>query len=97
MSSQINDDIALGLGAADQYIAVRRCIDRIGPVADRPAHKSPAPAPIPVRRVVVGVAPVPATAHEPRMPRALATVQTPDSFGDEEYYGVNAFTPAARK
>ncbi|MGH6846858.1 MAG: catalase family peroxidase [Methylocella sp.] len=25
------------------------------------------------------------------MPRALATVQTPDSFADEEYYGVNAF------
>jgi catalase len=23
--------------------------------------------------------------------RALATVQTPDSFADEEYYGVNAF------
>jgi hypothetical protein len=40
ISSQINDDIAVGLGAADQYIAVRRCIDRIGPVADRPDHKS---------------------------------------------------------
>jgi catalase len=30
-------------------------------------------------------------ASHPNMPRALATVQTPDSFGDEEYYGVNAF------
>jgi catalase len=25
------------------------------------------------------------------LPRALATVETPDSFADEEYYGVNAF------
>jgi hypothetical protein len=40
ISSQIDDDIAVGLGAADQYIAVRGCIDRIGPVADRPHHKS---------------------------------------------------------
>ena len=31
-----------------------------------------------------------ATSH-PTMPRALATVQTPDSFADEEYYGINAF------
>jgi catalase len=30
-------------------------------------------------------------ASHPNMPRALATVQPPDSFGDEEYYGVNAF------
>lgn len=30
-------------------------------------------------------------ASHPNMPRALATVQTPDSFADEEYYGVNAF------
>jgi catalase len=30
-------------------------------------------------------------ASHPAMPRALATVQTPDSFADEEYYGVNAF------
>jgi catalase len=30
-------------------------------------------------------------ANHPNMPRALATVQTPDSFADEEYYGVNAF------
>jgi catalase len=30
-------------------------------------------------------------ASHPNMPRALATVQTPDSFVDEEYYGVNAF------
>jgi catalase len=29
-------------------------------------------------------------ASHPNMPRALATVQTPDSFADEEYYGVNA-------
>ena len=25
------------------------------------------------------------------MPRALATVDTPDSFADEEYYGIDAF------
>jgi len=25
------------------------------------------------------------------VPRALATVQTPGSFADEEYYGINAF------
>jgi catalase len=31
-----------------------------------------------------------AAAH-PSMPKAFATVQTPDSFADEEYYGVNAF------
>lgn len=30
-------------------------------------------------------------ASHPTMPRALATVQTPDSFADEEYNGVNAF------
>jgi catalase len=30
-------------------------------------------------------------ASHPNMPRAFATVQTPDSFADEEYYGVNAF------
>jgi catalase len=30
-------------------------------------------------------------ASHPNVPRALATVQTPDSFADEEYYGVNAF------
>jgi len=30
-------------------------------------------------------------ASHPNMPRALATVETPDSFADEEYYGVNAF------
>ena len=30
-------------------------------------------------------------ASHPNMPRALATVATPDSFADEEYYGVNAF------
>ena len=27
----------------------------------------------------------------PQAPKALATVQTPDSFADEEYYGVDAF------
>ena len=32
--SQIDDDIAVGLGAADECVAVGRCIDRIGPVAD---------------------------------------------------------------
>jgi catalase len=31
-----------------------------------------------------------AAAH-PSMPKAFATVQTPDSFADEEYYGVDAF------
>jgi catalase len=30
-------------------------------------------------------------ATHPSMPKALGTVQTPDSFADEEYYGVNAF------
>jgi catalase len=30
-------------------------------------------------------------AKHPSMLKALATVQTPDSFADEEYYGVNAF------
>jgi len=30
-------------------------------------------------------------ATHPAVPRALATVQTPDSFADEEYYGINAF------
>jgi catalase len=30
-------------------------------------------------------------ATHPNMPRALAAVETPDSFADEEYYGVNAF------
>lgn len=27
----------------------------------------------------------------PQAPKALATAQTPDSFADEEYYGINAF------
>ncbi|MGO9674219.1 MAG: catalase family peroxidase [Methylocella sp.] len=30
-------------------------------------------------------------ATHPNVPLALATAQTPDSFADEEYYGVNAF------
>jgi catalase len=30
-------------------------------------------------------------ASHPRAPLALATVKTPDSFADEEYYGINAF------
>lgn len=30
-------------------------------------------------------------ANHPSMPRAFATVETPDSFADEEYFGVNAF------
>ena len=30
-------------------------------------------------------------AAHPSVPRALATAQTPDSFADEEYYGINAF------
>src|ERR1051326_5835420 len=38
--SQIDDDIAVGLRAADQYVAVRWRIDRIGTVADRSGHKS---------------------------------------------------------
>jgi hypothetical protein len=38
-SSQINNDVAHWLRAADQHITVRRCIDRIRPVADRPCHK----------------------------------------------------------
>jgi len=37
---QINGDVALWVRAADQRIAVRRCIDRIGAVADRLGHKS---------------------------------------------------------
>jgi catalase len=30
-------------------------------------------------------------AAHPTVPRALATAQTPDSFADEEYHGINAF------
>lgn len=30
-------------------------------------------------------------ASHPSMPRALATVHTPDSFADEEYFGIDAF------
>src|ERR1700731_3246708 len=30
-------------------------------------------------------------AAHPAVPRALATAQTPDSFADEEYHGINAF------
>ena len=39
-----------------------------------PLPAIPAPAPIPVRRVVVGVAPVPAAAHEPRKESKAVTV-----------------------
>src|SRR3546814_6667865 len=39
ISSEIDGDIALGLTAADQHIAVRWRLDRVGPVADRPGHK----------------------------------------------------------
>ena len=35
--SEIDDDVALGLGAADQHIAVRRCIDRVG-AGSRPSR-----------------------------------------------------------
>ena len=35
--SQINHDVARGLRAADQQVAVRRCVDRIRAVADLPA------------------------------------------------------------
>jgi catalase len=31
-------------------------------------------------------------ASHPSVPAALATAATPDSFADEEYYGINAFT-----
>jgi hypothetical protein len=37
--SQINHDVAIGLRAADQHIAVSRCIDRVRPVADPSGHK----------------------------------------------------------
>src|SRR6516225_1992462 len=40
ISSQIDDDVALGLRATDQHIPDRGCIKRVGAVADRPAHKS---------------------------------------------------------
>src|ERR1700691_5519647 len=49
--SQIDDAVALGLGTTDQHIAVRRCIERVGPIAhgsgDEPgltsvAHPGPA-------------------------------------------------------
>jgi catalase len=36
-------------------------------------------------------------ANHPNVPRALATVQTPDSFADEEYYGLNAFVLVAEE
>src|SRR5271165_1296261 len=38
--SQINDDVALGLRAADQHIAVCRHIDWVRPVSDRPGYKA---------------------------------------------------------
>jgi catalase len=31
------------------------------------------------------------TASHPSVPAALATMSTPDSFADEEYYGLDAF------
>ncbi len=37
--SQVNDDVALGLRAAGQHIAVRRCIDRGWFVAHCPLHE----------------------------------------------------------
>ena len=37
--SQINDDVTLGLAAADQHISVRRRINRVRPVANCPCHK----------------------------------------------------------
>ena len=40
VSSQINNNVAAGLRAADQYIAVRRYIDWVGPVADHPGYKA---------------------------------------------------------
>jgi len=39
MRSQIDYDVALGLRAADQEIAVRRCVDRVRAVADLPRHQ----------------------------------------------------------
>jgi hypothetical protein len=39
-SSQIDDDVTLRLRATDQHISVRGCINRVGLVVDRPAHKS---------------------------------------------------------
>jgi hypothetical protein len=38
--SQINDDVALGLAAADEHITIRWCIDWVGPVANGPSHKT---------------------------------------------------------
>src|SRR6516165_3163992 len=40
VSSQIDDDVALGSRATDQHIPVRGCINWVGPVAHRPSHKS---------------------------------------------------------
>ncbi len=42
-----------------------------------------APKPTPIERFMA--------AHPAAAPAAFATVATPDSFADEEYYGVNAF------
>ncbi len=36
-------------------------------------------------------------ASHPNVPRAQATVETPDSFADEQYYGVNAFVLVNKK
>jgi hypothetical protein len=38
--SQIDDNVALGLAAADQHISVRGRINRVWPVANRPCHKA---------------------------------------------------------
>src|SRR6266478_3733599 len=40
VSLQINSDVLLGPGTADQHVAVRRRIDRIGLIADCAEHKS---------------------------------------------------------
>src|SRR5580692_4290450 len=38
--SQINHDVVLGLRAADQQVAVRRCADRVRAVIDLARHKA---------------------------------------------------------
>src|SRR5712691_2138081 len=40
VSLQIDTDVVAGPGTADQHVAVRRRIDRIGPIADCAEHKS---------------------------------------------------------
>ena len=40
LGSKIYNNISLRLGATDQQITVRGCIDGLGPIADFPVHKA---------------------------------------------------------